>query len=57
LIVTTEGGGVGLGGNGVAVGIDGVGVLGVPKEAQAVTPRARSKVNVVSWKRIPKIIN
>jgi hypothetical protein len=41
LTIATEGGGVGVGGRGVAVGIDGVGVLDVPKEAQALNPKRR----------------
>ena len=39
-----EGGGVGVGGSGVALGTEGVGVLEVPKEAQAFIPAVRNKV-------------
>jgi hypothetical protein len=42
--IATEGGGVGVGGRGVAVGMVGVGVFGVPKEAQALNPKR--KINI-----------
>ena len=43
--VATEGGGVAVGGTGVAVGNWGVGVFEVPKEAQALNPKTRNRIN------------
>jgi hypothetical protein len=44
LTVAAEGGGVAVGGMGVAVGIWGVGVLELRKEAQALNPKAKSRI-------------
>ena len=43
--VATEGGGVAVGGMGVKVGNSGVGVPGVTKEAQALNPKTKARVN------------
>ena len=43
--VATEGGGVAVGGTGVTVGGWGVGVLGGVKEAQALNPKTRIRIN------------
>lgn len=45
-----------MGGAGVGVGSEGVGVLEVPKEAQAVIPVVRSRVKTIRLKNILEII-
>ncbi|GAB1469283.1 hypothetical protein MASR2M66_01590 [Chloroflexota bacterium] len=42
-----EGGGVAVGGSGVEVGTEGLGVLEVPKEAQADSPATRKRVKYI----------
>jgi hypothetical protein len=48
--VATEGGGVAVGGTGVIVGGWGVGVLGGAKEAQALNPKTRKRINILFMK-------
>jgi hypothetical protein len=43
--VATEGGGVAVGGTGVNVGNAGVGVLVVTREAQALNPKTKNRIN------------
>ena len=43
--MATEGGGVAVGGTGVAVGSWGVGVPGFKKEAQALNPKTKNRIN------------
>lgn len=57
LTTAADGGGVGVGGSGVEVGMEGVGVLEVPREAQADIPTARNKVKNIRLNCIRKIIN
>jgi hypothetical protein len=45
LTIATEGGGVAVGGTGVDVGGSGVGVFVGAKEAQALNPKTKARVN------------
>ena len=44
-MIAAEGGGVAVGGTGVKVGNSGVGVLEFKKEAQALNPKTKARVN------------
>ncbi len=46
LTVAAEGGGVGVGGSGVEVGMEGVGVFEIPNEAQAERLTVRNRIRI-----------